>query len=404
MLLTLAWRNLWRNPRRTLIILVSVAVGVLALVLSDAFSIGMMHQMLDNRIGAHVGHLQIHADGFRDNPSLDSLIDEPDELQRRLDALPFVAASSQRLLFFGLLSSSRASSGVNLVGIEPESEQRITTIARSVTEGSYLGTNEGEILISAELAEKLEVGVGDKVVAMASRSSGEMGSSAFRIGGLFRTFDSQFDKTHVYLNIGDFRTMLETGPRSAQIVALVDNPDSVAAYMPRIREIMPAGVEAASYRDLLPLLILQMESYAELIWIFYLIVGLAMFFGIVNTMLMAVFERVHEIGVFMAVGMKRGQIFRMILAEAFTMGLIGTAVGAGIAWLAHLPFDQQGLDLAIFSDALHSMGVGSRIYPRFSASTFLNSFVMVPLFAALGAVYPAFKAVRLQPVEAMRYV
>ncbi len=404
MLLTLAWRNLWRNKRRSAIIIASVAVGVIALTLSDALSLGMMHQMLNNRIGAHVGHIQIHAPGFRANPSLTALLTDPDAIQTELASIPAIRQSSKRIVQFGLLSSSRSSAGVNIVGIEPERERRVSHIARSVVEGHYPDSSKGDILISRHLARKLEVELGDKVVAMASARDGTVGSEVFRVCGLFATLDAEFDKFHVYASLPTVGSMLGLTKEASQIVAIVDEVDSVGAYREAIQSQLGGVLDVASYRDLLPMLVFQLDSYEQLIWIFYLIVGLAMFFGIVNTMLMAVFERMHEFGVLMSLGMARSRMFALILLEAILLGLIGTLTGELLSWLVSIPWERYGLDLSVFSEALGSLGVGNKIYPFIAASTYLNSLIMVPAFAVLGALYPALKAIRLRPVEALRYV
>jgi putative ABC transport system permease protein len=404
MLLSLAWRNLWRNRRRSIIVLISVAVGVVATVLLDTLSRGMIHQMLNNQVGSHVTHMQIHRKGFLKNPIIQNSIADPDKVIRALESTPGIAQYSARVVTFGLLSSATNSSGISLVGVDPDRENTLTTIQSSIVEGTYLTGAPHEVVIGKALAEKLSVGLGDRVVAMASAKDGHMGSELFRVVGFFETFSSAFDKSSVYIPRSSAQKMLGLASEVSEFAMLVVDPNRLTTLAGELQEKIGDDFEVLPYREILPFLVLQIDLYDQSMVIFYVIIGIALIFGIINTMLMSVFERIKELGVLKAVGMKNGRILAMILTEAMFLGVIGTAAGFVIGYLMYIPLSTSGLNLTTFSEGLRSFGVGAIVYPVFTAGVILNALLVIPLMAVVGAVYPAIRAMRLEPVRAIRYV
>ncbi len=402
MIRKIAWRNILRNKRRSFILTVSIMIGVIAMVLTDAISIGMVRQMLVNQIGASAGYIQIHKRGYFDDPALKSSIADTAPVRAALAREGATCTVSERLRTFGLVSSAYNSAGVSIVGIVPPEEERVTTVHDYIVKGTYLTDKPGGILISTATAEKLKVGLGDKVVIMASRIGGSVGSEACHVVGLFETFDSGFDETHVYIPLQTAEQMLGAAGRISEFVVNPVDTKETDAVAARLRSMLPSGFEVLTYKQILPLLVMQIQLYDEMIYFFYAIIAVALIFGIINTMLMAVMERTHELGIDMAIGMSRRRIFTMILTEAFYLGLIGTAVGLVISFAVYIPLSHSGWNLAAFSESLKSVGIGTTIYPVIVASSIINTVVIIPLAAVLGAIYPALRAIRLQPVEAIR--
>lgn len=402
MISRIAWRNILRNKRRSLILIVSIIVGVMAMFLTDAFSIGMMRQMLTNQIGGDAGYIQIHKKGYQSNPVPKNSMENPGEVTSSIADELRQCNVSERLRTFGLVSSASNSSGVSILGVEPASERKVTTLYEYIVDGNYLSGQPGEIIVSTATAEKLNEGVGDKVVIMASQLSGSIGSEACRIVGLFETFDSGFDQSHVYVPMQTARQMLGSQDRISEIVVNPIDAKQTDIVAGEIKSRLADGYEVLTYRQMLPLLVMMLQLYDEIVYIFYAIIAIALIFGIVNTMLMAVMERTHEFGVDMAVGMSNKRIFIMVLAEAAFLGIAGTGLGLVASFAVFIPLAHSGWNLAMFSEGLKSLGVGTTIYPVLTASSLANTIIIIPLATVVGAVYPALRAVKLQPVEAIR--
>jgi ABC-type lipoprotein release transport system permease subunit len=404
MLLKLAWRNIWRNRRRSIIVLASITVGIIATVITDALSRGMVFQMLENQIGSHVSHIQIHRKGFKDNPVIQNTIPDARFVDSLLSNAPGVRHYSRRTLNFGILSSATSSSGVSIVGIEPDREGSVTRIRESVVKGTYLSGRNNEIVIGTKLAEKLGVDVGSKVVGMASALDGHVGSDVFRITGLYESFSSEFDRTFVYIPLPNAQEMLTLNGKVSEFAVLVNDVRALDSVRDYLQHSLTPDYEILSYPEILPLLIMQIDLYAESMIIFYAIIAIAVIFGIVNSMLMSVFERIREFGVLKAIGMKNGRLFLMVVVEAFYLGAIGSAAGFAISYALYVPLSHSGIDLSLFSEGLRSFGSGTVIYPVLTWDIVANALLVVPLVAVLGSLYPAFRATRLEPISALRYV
>ena len=399
MLIKIAWRNLWRNKRRSVVVLLSVLVGFM-----DGLNNSFLKQMLDNQINSSVTHIQVHKKGFIDNKVVESYIPNGMNVESVLDTVSGVKNYSKRVIAFGLLSSARSSSGVYIYGINPNDEKHLTKIDDSIVEGTYLTGSGREIIIGETLAEKLRVGIGDKVVAMSNTLPGNIGSDVYRIVGLFKTHSTEFDKSTIYISLGDAQSLLQVNDNVYEYAMILDDYTKAEKVKQNIQNSLSDEYEVLTYEDILPLVIIQVEMTRESMMVINLIVGMALIFGIINAMLMAVFERIQEIGVLMSIGMKNRKIFMLFIIEAFLIGLIGTAAGLFIGSIIVALFGSSGIDLSMFAESLQSFGIGSVLYPSISAETIVITLITIPLISVLGAIYPAVKAIRLEPVYAIRYV
>lgn len=404
MLFKIAWRNIWRNKRRTLIVLTSVVVGLVAIVLSDGLSNGMMKQMLFNQVNLNISHIQIHKKGFNDNKVVKNFIPDYQKVESVLKKDPEIESYSKRVFVTGILSSANNSSGVLIYGINPKEESKVSIIKSSIIKGRFLGESKRDIVIGKNLAEKLGVSVGDKVVTMANSITGDIGSDAFRISGIFQTASSEFDKMAIYIPAAAEQAMLGIDDKYYEFAAITKDYEKVDQIKKELEAKLGDGYEVLSYKDLLPMLIYQMEIYKESMMILNVIIGLALIFGIINSMLMSVFERINELGVLMAIGMKNSRLYLMIVFEAFIIGVIGTFSGLIIGLLLDIPLSHSGINLSFFATGLEAFGVGSIIYPVLSVGNLINTVLFMPLVAIVGALYPAYKAIKLEPIYAINYV
>jgi len=404
MLSKIAWRNIWRNRRRSLIIISSMVVGYAALIFMDSLMTGMIRQMLSNQIGTYTAHIEIHRTGYMDNPIIQNFIPEPGGIKKVLDADGDVTSYCERVLTFGMISSASASAGVTIVGIEPGNEKKVTTLDDYLIRGHYLTGNEREIMLSEELSEKLEVDVGDKVVAMASGMDGTIGSELFRVVGIFRTPNVQFDRMHIYIPQSSARALLSMEEGTMEFAVTVSDINVVDRIKEKISSRLGPSLEVLTYRDIHPFLIAQFDLFNRMMLIFYSVLGVAIMFGVINTMLMAVMERINEFGILSSIGMSAGRIFSMVLLEGLMLGIAGTVIGVTMGVALSLIFARIGIDFSIFRESLAYFGAGAVIYPVLTAKGIITAALIVPATSIIGTLYPGSKAARLEPIEALRYI
>ena len=404
MLLKVSWRNIWRQRRRSLIVMTSIVVGCAAVLVYDSIGIGFVYQKLDTEISNNTSHFQINRKGYNDNKVIANRISSPDETENILKQKKFIRNYSKRVLSFGMLSSAENSTAITIAGIDPAKERSITRIHQTIIRGRYLGSGPNEIVIGKEMSEKLGVDLGGKLVMMAAATDGSVQSEMFRVTGIYDANSGEFNRSYVFIPIKTAQNLLLMGTDITQFAMLVDNTENIVLYKSQLKKSLGSEVEVLSYADLMPLVVMYIETADQMMIVMYVIIGIAVLFGIINTMLMSVFERIQEFGVLMSIGMKNSKIFTMVIAEAFFIGSIGTIVGFIVGLLFYLLLAKTGLDLSAFSKGMTSFGIGSVIYPILNLGVIVRALFVIPLMTVIGAVYPALKAIRLQPTEAMRHI
>lgn len=403
MILKLAWRNIWRNKRRTIIVMLSIIVSVAVLLLVDTLSLGMMKQMLENQINLHISHIQIHKKGFKDDRTVKNYIPDDLKVEKAIMETEGIKSYSKRVITYGMINSAYNSSAAIIVGIQPDKEKFITIISNSISKGKYL-ENKGEILLSKKLAQKLNVEVGDKVVLMVSDVDGNISSELFRIVGLYESPYSEFDKLYVYITIEDAQKILKLGDKIIEFALIVKDQKYVNHIKEKLVQKLDESYEVLTYADVAPFIRIMLDMYYQMIWIYYLIFGVAVCFGIINIMLMSVFERIREFGVLKAIGMKDKKIFLLIMTESFIIGFLGTIIGLVLGFVLYIPLSKSGVDLGIFAESLAWFGSGRIIYPVLTGFTLTLVSLTMPFMSLIGAIYPAIKSIKLQPVEAIKHI
>ena len=403
MIWRMAWRNAWRNPRRTAVVVTAVAVGIAGVVLTMAVNYGMVVQMVETAISTELGHLQIHAAGFDQNPELAVRLEDGGSAgAEALAELGGVAAWARRVRAEGLITSPRSSAGVRVVGIEPEREAEVSIIARSIRKGRYLDGVKRRVLVGKKLARRLEVDVGDKVVLSVQDLAGDLGAEALRVVGIFETPMGELDGGTVFVRIEEGQALFGLGRAVSEIVVVAHDRASVSALSEALAARLP-GAEVRSWKELRPVLVYLVKLFdQQALWV-YVAVFVAMAFGIANVLLMAVYERIREIGIMMAVGMKRGRLVAMIVAESFFVTLLGLALGF-VAAVAGVWALQDGIDLSFFAEGLSAFGVGTRLVPVLRWADFSVPMAVALVTALVASAWPAVHAVRFRPAEAVRRV
>jgi putative ABC transport system permease protein len=404
MLIRIAWRNIWRDKRRSLIVLTSIVIGMIAIIFLDAFATGSLNQMLDDQLNTYISHLQVHKTGYRSNRIIQNYIPNYKKIENVLKQNTDIRNYTRRIVSFGLLSSASNSVGINIIGADPEMEKKITNIHNLITAGNYLSGKKHEIVISKKMAEKLDAGLGDKIVIMATALDGKVSSDVFRICGLFVSSGSEFDKFFVFINLQNAAELSGLNDKISEFAITVNNMNNLERVKLDLIKSLGDNYEVVSYKDIIPMMITLMETTKSNMQVVYVIIAIALIFGIINTKLMSVFERIREFGILMANGMKNIQVFQMIMAEAFFMALVGIAGGIIFGLALCLPLAKSGINFGAFSESLAGIGFASIIYPEVSFYSILSSSLVIMCTTLLGALYPAIKAVRLVPVKAIRYI
>jgi putative ABC transport system permease protein len=412
-LLVIAWRNLLRGWRRSAVVLVAIAVGLSACLLLVGWSHGFLRQMVDNAVSTRLGHLAVLAQGYQKNPDVQrNLPDSGRAIVAELERFPGVHASP-RLVGDGLLQSARRSSRVVLVGVDPIREARVSVIPGALVEGKMplpLLTTAGRrlpgIAIGAAMAERLRVKVGDKVVVHAP---GEVGLGAFRVSGIFRSSSSELDRSHAYLRLEDAQRLLSVPERVTEVAVLLDDPDR----LPELHAFASTALAAALPETLLDVLTWQEREprmaamlglMADMTWVIYGAVFVAMAFGIANALLMMVYERIREFGMLRALGLQSSRLLALVLLESIVMTVAGTLIGLAIGVPIVLWLGEVGIDLASFADGLTEFGIGTTVYTSIALRDVVLPVVVALITAVLAALWPAWKAVRLRPAEAIRHI
>jgi ABC-type lipoprotein release transport system permease subunit len=398
----LAWRNLWRSPRRTGIVVLAVAVGISGSLLSMAVNYGMVDQMVQTAIETELGHVQIHAPGWDDDPKLERMLDDEGRAaERALAASPSLRAAAARVRGDGLVSSARESTGVRVVGVDPEREPGISLLRASLVEGEWFGDARLRAVVGQKLAERLEVEVGDKIAVSVQDARGDLTGGGFRVAGTFRTSSSDFDRSTVLLRLGEAQQLLALGKGVTEIVAVASDDGEVDALAEAAARALGDTAEVRTWSELQPLLMYLVQTFDMMAWYLYAAVFTAMAFGIANVLLMAVHERTREIGMLRAMGMPRRDVIALVVLESLLVTFVGLAIGVALA-LAGTFALRDGIDLSAFAEGLAAYGVAPRIAPVLRARDLVMPLVVAGITAGLASLWPAVRAARFLPAEALR--
>ncbi|MGD8385946.1 MAG: ABC transporter permease [Desulfobacteraceae bacterium] len=407
MQMQLAWRNIWRNPRRTLVILTAVVIGVWSMIFLGALMRGVADQFLQNGIATLTGHIQIHHRGFRDDPVIQNRISNPEILRRTLKkTLPPGSQWTERIRVNAIVNNARHARGVTLVGVDPVQEARVSFIGHAVVEGTYLEPNDRQgILVGRSLVEDFETRLDRRLVLMSRDTNGEVASRAFRIRGLFRAEMEATEKQFVFVTDKAAREMLGLENEITEVSVLLPSHGQALNVAQAIREDLDTpSLSIQSWQDLLPMVRVMLELYDTFIFIWFLVVFIAMAFGIVNTLLMAVFERIREFGLLKALGLKPRGIVQVVLVESLLLLVLGTTAGNLLGILSTSALAGTGIDLSSLAAGLEYVGMPRVIFPQIQWLDFVLANAVVLVLGLVVSLYPALKAARFTPVEALMHV
>lgn len=427
--LRLAWRNLFRNPRRTAITVTAVALNTAILVSSMALMEGMVLQMKRNATRLVTGDAQVHAPGYRADKSFYLSIEDPEAILKAADKAGYLAAP--RSFGYGLVSSGAKSAGAAFWGIDPKAERLSFELAGELRAGAFLSddaapapqdaTDDGsdeappayrEVVIGRKLAKSLHADIGTELVTVVQAGDGSLGNELFKVVGILKSVGEEMDRGGVFIHRADFQDLFVSKGRVHEIAINAyeaEEPAVRAAIGASLKTAKPGGVDAelASWRKIMPAISDMLNMTDAAIFLFGIIFLLAAGLGVLNTMLMATHDRVREFGVLRALGCSRLHIVRDVAAEGFVLAVLATVIGVAIGWPVAWWTEVYGLDLTVFGDAEFSFS-GIAWDPiwrgKIVAFDFIYAMVTMWIVCVIASLYPAVKAARLDPARAMTHV
>jgi len=403
----LAWRNLWRQPRRTWLTTGAMIFSNMLLVFMISLQFGMYGLMIDNTLQAFTGHLQIQAPDYIDDQKMRQTVADIVPLAESL-RVEFPSENiAARATAFALVSSEERSYGIAVFGVEPEFEVGVSTIPGLVSEGRFLGANDAaEIIIGAALARNLRVGLGDELTLLGSGRDGSFAAAVVDIVGIFDSGLADIDRSITEIPLGLFQDVFYMNGSGHHIVINAGGIDGVAELQSRVGSLLPVGQDLVvhDWDALQPGLKQAIKADMSSAFFMYGILVILVAFSVLNTQLMSVLERTHEFGIVMSLGLTPGRLGRLVLLETTIMGVMGLILGAVLGGLFTLWFNVNGFAYPGMDEMAAKFNLPARFFPQVSALTMFIGPVVVFIFTILAAVYPALRLHKLHPVEAMRAV
>jgi ABC-type lipoprotein release transport system permease subunit len=402
MLIKLAWRNVWRHRLRSFTIMASVVIGIVAGAFQISFYKSIAEQRVRTAIERETSHLQIHHPEFKKDYDINYSIGNGRIIAREISAIPSIRSVSPRIVLSGMIATPSGSSGVKISGVDLKSEVGTTALDKKLTQGdiSALDKDNG-VIISEKLASKMKVKLRSKIVLSFQESSGNIVSGAFRIIGLYRTVNGPYDDVNVFVSFASVNSLLGEKDLVNEIAILLSDNEKLDQVTSYISERYPT-LKVEKWMDIAPEIGLTVGSIDEYNNIIIVIIMLAISFGVVNIMLMAVLERTREIGMLMAVGMNKIRLFFMILMETLFLVLTGCIPGLILSYLIISYFSVHGIDLSFAQAAYSSFGYETVTYPKPELSSFISITLFVIVTAIASSLFPARRALKLKPAESIR--
>lgn len=402
-IISLGWKNVWRNPTRSGVVIIAVLLGIWAGVFISAFFNSMAQGYLQNQLNLAVGHIQITHPRFEDQHNPKYNIPGANTLINNLRNEEELRNIHYESLSTGLAQSTVNSYGVTIHGIDTAS-QATQPITKYLKQGDLLKSIErNPIVIGSALAERLKLDLRSKLVLNFQNTEGNITGGAFRVAGIYDSFNQNYDKGNVFVDIEDLNRLLGQNGLIHKVTLKLDDFTRANQYAQNLKNRFP-NLRIRSWSDIAPELQYVFSSMDLMLYIIMIIITIALIFSIINTMLMAVMERTKELGMLMAIGMNKTRLFLMILFETFFLTMVGTPLGLLLSWITVSVTGEMGINLSAFAEGLNAYGMSTVIYPELDTIYYLNVALIIGIAAVLSALYPAWKTLKLNPVEAIRKV
>ena len=405
MIWSISWRNVWRNKLRSGIVITAITLGVFAGVFSIAFMRGMADQRLASAIRSEVSHIQIHLPDFMDVKKIENYMKNTDEIASEIREKDAVVNASRRIIINSMVMTTDGGSGIKIIGVEPEHESEVTNIKESIRKGEYFEDykRSKSVVIGDDLAEKHDFEVGDRFIVTLVDAQGTQIPYRFKISGIYGTTNSNFDEMNAFVRFKDLQEIANLPEGAGHEIAIYLKNNEISKQLAsELSEEYP-NLDIKQWFELLPELKYLTETMDFMMYIFIIIILLALGFGIVNTMLMVVLERIKELGMLMAVGMNKMRLFGMIMLETVFLSFTGGVAGILLGYSVSKIFEYRGIDLSsLYGEGLEAIGYNSLVYTEIQFENILIVAILVILTGMIASIYPARKAMKLNPADAIR--
>ncbi len=403
--LRLAWRNLWRHPRRTWLTMGAMVFSNVLLVFMITLQIGMYGLMIENTLKVLTGHMQVQAKGYKDDMKMRQVVPDIRALSAKLrDALGLETVSA-RASAFALASSEERSFGIQVLGVEPRYEPLVSSLPGLVKAGRFLADiDAAEIVVGSVLARNLRIRVGDEITLLGSGRDGSFAAAIATVAGIFESGVTELDRSIAQVPLVFFQDVFFMDGAGHQIVLTATDLALVGAQQAAVAKLLPDGdgLTVYDWDALQPGLRQAIQADISSAFFMYAILVILVAFSVLNTQLMSVLERTREFGIVMALGVSPGRLGRLVMLETGLMGLLGLLAGASLGALFTYYFTVNGFSYPGMDEMAKAFNLPAEFYPRVTLLTLTLGPLAVFVFALLSAVYPALRLHWLHPVEAMR--
>ena len=406
----MAWRNIWRNPRRTMLTICAIAFSSLLLVFMLSFQFGSYETMINTSVKIQTGHLQVQAEGYQDKKTIRLVVPNPAAVGEILERIPHIQAFTFRGQAFSLVSSKDRTYGALVTGIDPIREIQVSRLKKLIRKGSFLSESDNnQALVGKLLARNLRLELGDELTLLGQGRDGSIAATVVNVKGIYSSGIDEFDRSAIQIPLKLFQNVYTMDEAVHEVVIIGESLSDIAEIkrsielkLSKLDPQMPLRI--LDWEQLMPGLRQGIEMDLVSGMIFYFLLILVVAFSILNTFLMAIFERTREFGVLMAIGTAPARLTKVLLIESVTMTMIGIFIGILMGCMITLYFQTIGIDISGASELLSQFGISGRMHPKLSVLSAVSGPLAVFIITFFAALYPALKVRRMRPVEAMRAV
>tara|TARA_B100001029_G_scaffold122040_1_gene101500 strand:- start:179 stop:1405 length:1227 start_codon:yes stop_codon:yes gene_type:complete len=403
-LIKISWRNVWRNKLRSFVVILSVIFGLVGGIIMIAMSYGLNEERMNNAVETYLSHIQIHNKSFSEEYNIKHTIDNLEGIENAIENDSRVVSYSKRIILNGMLSNSNGSYGIQVKGVDPVQEVKVTNTYEKIIEGEYFKSKrDNTILIGKKLADRLNLKIKSKVVITFQDENYELTSLLYRVEGIFRSGNSRYDEANVFVKNISITKNLPNFSGYHEIPMLLTDIDLRGDLK---NDLIPYSSDniVEGWDDISKDLAYANEMLAAVLYIFMMIILSGLSFGIVNTMLMAILERRKEIGMLMSIGMSRFKIFLMISFETMFLSIVALPIGLIISYSIVEYYSVVGIDLSIVEAGLENFGVGTRLYFKVPNQEYFIVAIMVFVISIISSIFPSVRALKINPVEATKTI